>query len=347
MIINIEPTLVYCFMFFTTVVITPVLYYVYRIIRDVLAYQGREFLIYQCARIFKENESLVKNTLYSFFDIAGNVERNIFDYFSRNQLYGSIGYTCDKIFDVLKTYLTNTYSSNQYYTNYVPCYNVTPDTRVCESSYSGLSDNIYMDNTRYNDLPYTDYCNYDQSTFGDISTYNESTPNDISTYCTGRIPNNGSISCNFSRNSSSKQSLKSRNSRRRNVRNNRSLRNSLRGKKVRFAPNEFNTTKTDNLSGTENILQNNEHNSLSNNDDIYSMVSNKYASVIRDLNLDDKYIESFNKCIQLMKNNPDMKSEDCINEVFNTMLSGIGLQKITTVSPPSETVTIEDCEFDD
>ncbi|AGF85415.1 hypothetical protein QJ854_gp367 [Moumouvirus goulette] len=340
MIINIEPTLVYYFMLFSTVIITPVLYYVYRIVRDVLAYQGRESFINQCAYIFKENESLVKNTLHSVFDVVNNVERNIFDYFNKNQFYGSIGYACDRIFDIFKTYFTHINNVNnscgEYFRNTnVPYY--TPVYNNCTYQDSNLTNSLVSDGIVVND------------TF---------TSENLSSYCTGCTPVDGSVTCNFSNDLNNEQTVlpnyqsgQSLRNSRKNIRNGRGSRN-LRNKKVRFVPNKSNTSTIVNTSSnlvdvplySEVSSQDNGVSSQT-NDDVYTLVGDKYASVVKDLGLDDKYIESFNKCIQTMKNNPDMKSEDLINQVFDTMLSGVGLK--TDCSSQSEGVTIQDCEFDD
>ncbi|AVL94727.1 hypothetical protein ma341 [Moumouvirus australiensis] len=345
MIINIEPTLVYCFMFFTTVVITPVLYYIYRIVRDIIAYQGRHLLINQCARIFKENESFVKNMMYSFFEVTGSLERNIFDYFNKNQLYGSIGFVCDRLVDVLKTYIINSSSQNLNDFRFCPTIPITPVTPLTTTC------PLYQDTyTRFTDI-------YDQAPL-----------NNNTFCCSGCVPNNNTMTCNFVPSSLNCEqntfSTFNKNTKRKNYRKNRSLKN----KRVRFTSNQANTQTTSNYREPENTEQVDDiYSMIGNNyasllkdlgldnkyventeqvDDIYSMIGNKYASLIKDLGLDDKYVENLNNCIQTIRDNPDMEPQALMNQVFDTMLSDVYMNK-TNNSTQSDGVVIEDCESDE
>ncbi|QGR53869.1 hypothetical protein [Moumouvirus maliensis] len=315
MIINIEPVLVYCFMFFTTVIITPVLYYIYRIVRDVIAYQGRHLLINQCARIFKENESFVKNMMHSFFEATGSFERNIFNYFNKNQLYSSIGFVCDRFFDIVNTYIINSSSQNFNDFRFCPTIPVTPVTPMTTTCTCPLYEDTY---TGFTDI------------------YNQTPLNNETFCCTGCVPNNNTMTCNFMPTSLNCEQntfpTLNKNTKRKNYRKNRSLKN----KRVRFTSNQANTQTTSNSREPENTEQ---------VDDIYSMIGNKYASLIKDLGLDDKYVENLNNCIQTIRDNPDMEPQALMNQVFETMLFDANMNK-TNNSTQSDEVVIEDCESD-
>nr|URM62295.1 hypothetical protein [Mimivirus sp.] len=116
MIINIEANLIYFCMLFSTIIITPIFYYVYRITRDIVASYCQRQFVNQCAKIFKENEAIVKHTVYSILDIVSNVENHTNNYLNNSLLYRAIGFSCEKIVEIFKTYISN-YNTSDLYNN--------------------------------------------------------------------------------------------------------------------------------------------------------------------------------------------------------------------------------------
>ncbi|AEQ60661.1 hypothetical protein [Acanthamoeba polyphaga mimivirus] len=124
--ISIESQLInYCLLFFTVVII-PIFYYIYKIVYLYLSHKLRESLINTSARIFKENESFVKQIIFTITDGVGNLRQDIMDHLQYRQTCNSIKYIVDKVFvliDNISAIYSNTPVENY---NYQYCDNITP-----------------------------------------------------------------------------------------------------------------------------------------------------------------------------------------------------------------------------
>ncbi|AKI80207.1 hypothetical protein QJ850_gp492 [Acanthamoeba polyphaga mimivirus] len=124
--ISIESQLInYCLLFFTVVII-PIFYYIYKIAYLYLSHKLQESLINTSARIFKENESFVRQIIFTITDGVGNLRQDVMDHLRYSQTCNSIKYIVDKAFiliDNISAIYSNTPVENY---NYQYCDNITP-----------------------------------------------------------------------------------------------------------------------------------------------------------------------------------------------------------------------------
>lgn len=313
MIINIEASLIYFCMLFSTIIITPILYYVYRITRDIVASYCKQQLVNQCAKIFKENEALVKHTVYSILDIFSNIENHTNNYFNNSILYKTIGFSCEKIVDIFKTYITHYSTSNSYET-------VNPI--INDSIYDHINNSItptYHNTTHFNPM------------YDDKNTYypvNSDHCNPVGDYCVQthdytETPVLTPLTCEKTINKMSELN------KRHNIRSKN--KSGYRNRRIRFRPFES-RKKTDSGSilntpisevseiftvdspQVKNKVQNTVDDVI---DDYYSKCIDTINLVGINPNYQNEYKNKLKNCLDMLKN-PETNPSDYINNVIES-----------------------------
>ncbi|AGD92319.1 hypothetical protein LBA_00401 [Megavirus lba] len=307
MIINIEASLIYFCMLFSTVIITPIFYYVYRITRDIVASYCQRQFVNQCAKIFKENEAIVKHTVYSILDIVSNVENHTNNYLNNSLLYKAIGLSCEKIVDIFKTYISNYNTSDLY--NYTPdLYNNTINPINNASIYDHIDGNM---NTLKPTTPI--YCSTTCNPVGDycVQTHNYSeTPVLTPLTCEKTVDKISELN---------KRYIRSKN------------RSNYRNRRIRFRPfesrkktvndsildtpiSEVSDILSINSPQTENNIQNTIDNTI---DNYYSKCIDTIDLVGINPNCQDEYKNKLKNCLDMLKN-PETNPSDYINHVMES-----------------------------
>nr|WBF70857.1 hypothetical protein [Megavirus caiporensis] len=317
MIINIEASLIYFCMLFSTIIITPIFYYVYRITRDIVASYCQRQFVNQCAKIFKENEAIVKHTVYSILDIASNIENHTNNYFNNSLLYKFIGLSCEKIVDIFKTYVSNYNTCDLYNNTISPINNASifdhVDKNINNFKPTTPIYNVYDDNYYSNYPANTTCCN-------PVGDYCVQTNN----YC--EAPVLAPFTCEKTINKISDLN-KQYNTRSKN-------RSGYRNRRIRFRPFEsrkktnndsiLNTpvSEVSNLSNVSNItspvIDNKVQNTVDNMiDSYYSKCIDKIDLVGINPNCQDEYKNKLKNCLDMLKN-PETNPSDYINHVMES-----------------------------
>ena len=84
MLIEIEASIIFYFMLFMTIIITPILYYLYSLFSKTLAFKHRTATINQCVGIYRENKDLFANIGKSIHNIIHRIEQHFYHYKMEN-----------------------------------------------------------------------------------------------------------------------------------------------------------------------------------------------------------------------------------------------------------------------